>query len=103
MVSVNNLIHHLPEERNRELVRMAAAALRPGGCLVIGDTAGAEPGEEWAEGGAMSSLLFYAWSHSRNFTRSEITAWLSDAGFGDVAVHLTPLAPWRILVVARAD
>jgi SAM-dependent methyltransferase len=103
VVSVFNLIHHLPEERNRELVRMAAAALRPGGCLVIGDTAGAEPGEEWAEGGAMSSLLFYAWSHSRNFTRSEISAWLGDAGFGDVAVHLTPLAPWRILVVARAD
>ena len=102
VVAVNNLIHHLPEERNRELVAMAAASLRPGGCLVIGDTAGAEPGEEWAEGGAMSSLLFYAWSHSRNFTRSEITAWLDDAGFGNVEVHLTPLAPWRILVVARA-
>ena len=102
VISVNNLIHHLPEEHNRELVRMAAAALRPGGCLVIGDTAGAEPGEEWAEGGAMSSLLFYAWSHGRNFTRSEVTGWLSAAGFGDVAVHLTPLAPWRILVVARA-
>jgi SAM-dependent methyltransferase len=103
VVSVFNLIHHLPEGRNRELVGMAAAALRPGGCLVIGDTAGAEPGEEWAAGGAMSSLLFYAWSHSRNFTRSEITAWLSDAGFDEVAVHPTPLAPWRILVVARAD
>ena len=102
VVSVFNLIHHLPEERNRELFRMAAEALRPGGCLVVGDTAGAEQGEEQGEGGAMSSLLFYAWSHSRNFTRTEIREWLSETGFGDVEVHVTPLAPWRILVVARA-
>jgi SAM-dependent methyltransferase len=100
VVSVFNLIHHLPEERNRELFRMARAALNPGGCLVIGDTAGAEPGEEWAEGGAVSSLLFYAWSHSRNFTRSEIRGWLLDTGFRSVDVHVTPLAPWRIVVVA---
>ena len=32
VVSVFNLIHHLPEERDRELCRMARAALRPGGC-----------------------------------------------------------------------
>ncbi len=46
VVSVFNLIHHLPEERNRELCRMARAALRPGGCLVIGDSARPEPGEQ---------------------------------------------------------
>jgi SAM-dependent methyltransferase len=102
VVSIFNLIHHLPEERNRELFRMAREALRPGGCLVVGDTAGAEPGQEWGEGGAMSSLLFYAWSNSRNFTRTEIRDWLSGAGFGEVEVHATPLAPWRIIVVARA-
>ena len=39
VVSVFNLVHHLPEERDRELCRMARAALRPGGCLVIGDSA----------------------------------------------------------------
>ena len=83
---------------------MAAASLRPGGCLVIGDTAGAEPGEEWAEGGAMSSLLFYAWSHGRNFTRIEIAAGWSDAGFGDVggAPHAAG-ARGRCLVVATRD
>ena len=31
VVSVFNLVHHLPEERDRELCRMARAALRPGG------------------------------------------------------------------------
>ena len=73
VVSVFNLIHHLPEERDRELCRMARAALRPGGCLVIGDSARPGAGRRAvAEHGAVSSLLFYAWSHSRNFTPSEI-------------------------------
>jgi SAM-dependent methyltransferase len=101
VVSVFNLIHHLPEERNRELFRMAREALGSGGCLVVGDTAYPEPGEEWAENGAVSSLLFYAWSHGRNFTRSEIGRWLADSGFESVEMHLTPLAPWRIVAVAR--
>jgi SAM-dependent methyltransferase len=101
VVSVFNLIHHLPEERDRELCRMARAVLRPGGCLVIGDSARPEPGEQVAEHGAISSLLFYAWSHSRNFRPSEIRAWMQDAGFGEVETHRNERSPWRIVVVGR--
>jgi SAM-dependent methyltransferase len=91
VVAVFNLIHHLPEERDRELVGMAREALRPGGCLVIGDS----------EKGAASDLLFYAWSHSRNFSRAEIARWLEDAGFEDVRVHPNERSPWRVVVVGR--
>ena len=101
VVSVFNLIHHLPEERDRELCRMARAALRPGGCLVIGDSARPEPGEEVSEHGAISSLLFYAWSHSRNFTPSEIRGWMRQAGFAEVETHRNERSPWRIVVVGR--
>ena len=101
VVSVFNLIHHLPEERDRELCRMARAALRPGGCLVIGDSARPEPGEQVSEHGAISSLLFYAWSHSRNFRPSEIRAWMREAGFGQVETHRNERSPWRIVVVGR--
>jgi SAM-dependent methyltransferase len=101
VVSVFNLIHHLPEERDRELCRMARAALRPGGCLVIGDSARPEPGEQVSEHGAISSLLFYAWSHSRNFRPSEIRAWMREAGFGEVETHRNERSPWRIVVVGR--
>jgi SAM-dependent methyltransferase len=101
VVSVFNLIHHLPEERDRELCRMARAALRPGGCLVIGDSARPEPGEQVSEHGAISSLLFYAWSHSRNFRPSEIRAWMLEAGFGEVETHRNERSPWRIVVVGR--
>jgi SAM-dependent methyltransferase len=101
VVSVFNLVHHLPEERDRELCRMAREALSPGGCLVIGDSARPEPGEEVSEHGAISSLLFYAWSHSRNFTPSEIRGWMREAGFADVRSHRNDRSPWRIVVVGR--
>jgi SAM-dependent methyltransferase len=101
VVSVFNLVHHLPEERNRDLCRMAREALRPGGCLVIGDSARPEPGEGVSEHGAISSLLFYAWSHSRNFTPSEIRGWMEEAGFEDVESHPNERSPWRIVVVGR--
>jgi SAM-dependent methyltransferase len=101
VVAIFNLIHHLPEERNRELVRMARAALRSGGALAIGDSAKPEPGEPIAEHGAISSVLFYAWSHSRNFSVREIRAWMEEAGFADVEVVRNERSPWRVMVVGR--
>jgi ubiquinone/menaquinone biosynthesis C-methylase UbiE len=101
VVSIFNLIHHLPEERDRELVALARAALRPGGALVIGDSARPEPGGQMSAHGAVSSLLFYAWSHSRNFAPSEVRGWLEDAGFEDVQVHQNVRSPWRMVVVGR--
>jgi SAM-dependent methyltransferase len=102
VVSVFNLVHHLPEERDRELCRMAREALRPGGALVVGDSARPEPGEPVSEHGAISSLLFYAWSHGRNFAASEIAAWLDEAGLGDVTVHSNERSPWRVVVTGVA-
>jgi SAM-dependent methyltransferase len=101
VISTFNLIHHLPQERNRELCRMARACLRRGGCLVIGDSARPEPGEQASQHGAISSILFYAWSHSRNFRPSEIRAWMEEAGFGEVTVHRNRRSPWRVVVVGR--
>jgi ubiquinone/menaquinone biosynthesis C-methylase UbiE len=101
VVSVFNLIHHLPEERDAELCRMARAALRPGGVLVIGDSARPEPGDELSPHGAVSSLLFYAWSHSRNFAPSEVSAWMREAGFEDVEVHRNVRSLWRMVVTGR--
>ena len=101
VVSVFNLIHHLPEERDVELCRMARAALRPGGVLVIGDSARPEPGDELSPHGAVSSLLFYAWSHSRNFAPSEVSAWMREAGFEEVEVHRNVRSLWRMVVTGR--
>jgi SAM-dependent methyltransferase len=102
VVSAFNLVHHLPEERDRELCRMARAALRPGGALLIGDSERPGPGEPVSQHGALSSLLFYAWSHGRNFHRREIAGWLGDASFEDIQVHRNERSPWRIVVIGRA-
>jgi SAM-dependent methyltransferase len=101
VVSTFNLIHHLPEDRDRELVRMAREALKPGGVLVIGDSARPEPGDQLSPHGAVSSLLFYAWSHSRNFSPSEVRGWLEDAGFEEVQVHRNMRSLWRMVVTGR--
>ncbi len=102
VVSAFNLIHHLPEERDRELCGMALGALRPGGCLVIGDSERPAPGEPVSQHGAISSLLFYAWSHGRNYHRDEVAGWMREAGFERVQVHRNERSPWRIVVVGRA-
>ncbi|MEA2417966.1 MAG: hypothetical protein QOE60_172 [Thermoleophilaceae bacterium] len=101
VVSVFNLVHHLPEQRDRELCRMARAALRPGGVLAIGDSARPEEGEPVSAHGAVSTLLFYAWSHSRNFAPSEVGAWMREAGFEEVEVNINSRSPWRMVVTGR--
>jgi SAM-dependent methyltransferase len=101
VVSIFNLVHHLPEERDRELVRMAREALRPGGVLVVGDSEKPVPGSP-SEHGALSSLLFYAWSGGRNFEGREIAGWLTQSGFTGVEVHRNEASPWRIVVIGSA-
>lgn len=102
VVASFNLVHHLSAERNLELCRMAREALAPGGCLVIGDAAAPEEGEPPSAHGAISSLLFYAWSHGRNFRPSEIRGWLEEAGFENVSVHRNLLSLWRVVVVGAS-
>ena len=101
VISVFNLVHHLPEERDRELCRMAAAALRPGGCLVIGDSSRADPREPASQRSAISDLLFYAWSHGRTFTPARIRAWMESAGLNDVTIHGNRRSPWRVVLTGR--
>lgn len=101
VVSIFNLVHHLPEDRDRELCRMAYEALRPGGWIAIGDTERPRPGEEVHRHGALSSLLFYAWSHGHNFHREEIEGWLREAGFEEVRTERNKRSPWRIIVLGR--
>jgi hypothetical protein len=68
---------------------------------VIGDSEQPEPDEPVSQHGALSSLLFYAWSHGRNFTRRQIAAWLEAAGFERVETHRNERSPWRVVVIGR--
>jgi len=84
------------------LLSRAREALRRGGCLVIGETERTEPGQPASLNGAMSGLVYFASSGTRNYTRAELVRWLGEAGFATVDVHRNERSPWRLLYLARA-
>jgi SAM-dependent methyltransferase len=102
VVSAFNLVHHLSPQDSVRLFTRARAALRPGGCLVIGETERPQPGDDVHRQGALSGLLFYAMSRARTYTRTEMTGWLHDAGFARIDLHRSERSPWRVVLVAPA-
>jgi SAM-dependent methyltransferase len=90
LVFISQLVHHFDDATNRELVRRAAQALRPGGCLAILEAARPEtPGA----GGQLAGLLglYFAFtSRSGTWSLTEIAGWQHAAG-------LHPQAPIRLL------
>jgi SAM-dependent methyltransferase len=102
VVSMFNLLHHLTPAQVQSLLARARAALADGGCLVIGETERTAQGEDASMIGAVSALVYYASSGTRNYTRQELTRWLEQAGFARVEVRRAEQTPWRLLYLARA-
>lgn len=102
VIAYFNLAHHLTPEENLALARRARAALASEGCLVIGETERADPGEPLTRIGALSGLLYFASSGTRNYSQREVTEWLEQAGFGLIEIQRNERSPWRLLYVARA-
>jgi SAM-dependent methyltransferase len=102
VLSMFNLLHHLDADAVPALLARAHRALRPGGCLVIGETERSEPGQPPSLTGALSGLVYFVSSGTRNYSRAEIGSWLSSAGFARVEVHRNERSAWRLLYLARA-
>ncbi len=102
VISMFNLLHHLPPPAVQALLGRAHSSLGAGGCLVVGETERSEPGEHVNRNGAMSGLVYYPSSGTRNYTRCELAAWLEQAGFRTVEVHRSEASSWRLLLLARA-
>ena len=101
VVSMFNLLHHLPPLGVQQLLARAHASLTAGGWLVVGETERTEQGEPASVNGAMSGLMYFASSGTRNYTRRELCAWLAAAGFDDVRVERSDASPWRLLYLAQ--
>jgi SAM-dependent methyltransferase len=101
VVSMVNVLHHLPAVAAQQLLSAAHASLRAGGCLVIGETERTEPGQPASLHGAMSGLVYFASSGARNYSKRELTEWITTAGFSGLVVHRSESAPWRLLYVAH--
>ena len=78
VVLLFSLVHHFDEATNRRLVARAAAALRPGGRMIILEPLRSKPGG--GQLGAFFDLYFGLTSESGTWTLDEIRSWQVDAG-----------------------
>jgi SAM-dependent methyltransferase len=77
IVLMFSLVHHFDEATNRGLVSRAAAALRPGGRLIILEPLRAKPGG--GQQGAFFDLYFGLTSESGTWTMDEMRDWQVEA------------------------
>jgi SAM-dependent methyltransferase len=78
LILMFSLVHHFDDATNRALVARAAAALRPGGRMVILEALRPKPGG--GQLGAFFDLYFGLTSESGTWTLEEMAAWQVAAG-----------------------
>ena len=88
VVFMMSLAHHFDDATNRDLMRRAADALRPGGVLVIGDSIRLDPREADLMG-SFFDLYFAMTSRAGLWTYEEMADWQRQAG-------LVPRKPIRL-------
>lgn len=83
LILISNLVHHFDEATNRELVRRAAQALKPGGYLVIQEHVMTSSHSPNKSGQTLAGLwnLFYALISGSSICQLEaVTSWQQEAG-----------------------
>jgi SAM-dependent methyltransferase len=85
-----SLVHHFDDATNRSLVARAAAALRPGGVLVIGDLLRPDSPQKSSAMDTFFDLYFALTSRSGLWSFAEMADWQRAAG-------LSPRRPMRLL------
>jgi predicted O-methyltransferase YrrM len=80
LVLIFSLVHHFDDATNRQLVRRAARALRPGGYLVIGDAIRPSAPGKGGQQAAFFDLYFALTSRSGLWSFDEMRDWQEAAG-----------------------
>jgi SAM-dependent methyltransferase len=80
LVLIVQLVHHFDAEQNRDLVRRAARALRPGGCLAIVEPIRQLPGQAGGQIAGLLDLYFAFTSLSGTWALADIVSWQRAAG-----------------------
>jgi SAM-dependent methyltransferase len=95
LIFISQLMHHLDEATNRDLLARVARGLRAGGVVAILEVP--RPAHPTAAGqtGALLDLFFAVTSLSGSFSLEELTAWQNTAG-------LTPGKPIRLRSIPGA-
>jgi predicted O-methyltransferase YrrM len=102
MAFLFNIIHGLTPELNRDLLRKAWQALKPGGQVVIVEQL---PGSVSTPiGKASTRLLGLAYFHlieGKTYTYEDLQSWLRDTGYGEPQKHGLLKAPGNYVIVAQ--
>ena len=80
LVFIAQLVHHFDAGTNAEIVRHAAAALKPGGRIAILDVLRPEKPGRRAQAGALLDLYFAVTSNAGTWSAAEIAGWFQSAG-----------------------
>jgi SAM-dependent methyltransferase len=80
LILIAQLVHHFDAETNRDLVRRAAQALRPGGVLVILEALRQDAGGIGGQMAGLLDLYFSFTSRSGTWSREEMVDWQRAAG-----------------------
>jgi len=80
LILIAQLVHHFDRATNRELVKRASYALRPGGTLVILEALRPASRMAYSQLDGLLNLYFAFTSRSGIWSLEEISAWQQDAG-----------------------
>ncbi len=100
LITLVRILHDHDDELARSLLHRAAAALAPGGCLVVAEPLAGTPGAV-RMGNAYFGLYLWAMGSGRARTAAEISAWMREVGLVDIEERPTRIPLQTRLIVAR--
>lgn len=99
-VLLSNVIHHFTKDDAIRVLQKAHAALNSGGTVAVWEFDRPAPGAPPELAADACALYFKLTSASQCACGEEYAAWLRDAGFQDVRLKRSLLAPVQVLVLA---
>jgi len=100
LITLVRILHDHDDELSRRLVHRAAAALAPGGCLLVAEPLANTPGAV-RMGDAYFGLYLWAMGSGRARSFAEIAGWLAEAGLVAIEERATRIPLQTRLIVAR--
>jgi SAM-dependent methyltransferase len=96
-----NVVHGRTAAANEELLARVAAALRPGGAVVLLEHDEHSPDRASDAFARVFSLNLFHGQGGQVYPAADIASWLASAGFGEPSWHPLESSPGQSLVVAR--
>lgn len=84
LVYLSAIVHSNSPEQNRKLIEKCAGACNPGGRIAVQDFIMEENRMRPVMGALFALNMLVSTEKGDTFTESEISGWMTDAGFGDI-------------------